>query len=110
MKERTGPRGLWDSIKRQAPELSTQLPELPVLAHQALSRMEYGHRQRQRQIDAVSDMRHHMSRQNKRQHRLRLGLIVLAIALAWQPLGGWAAGQDWPVLAAGAIGLLLLAW
>ncbi|SHM32003.1 ubiquinone biosynthesis regulatory protein kinase UbiB [Vreelandella subglaciescola] len=110
MKERTGPRGLWDSIKRQAPELSTQLPELPVLAHQALSRMEYGHRQRQRQVDAVSDMRHHMSRQNKRQHRLRLGLIVLAVALAWQPLSSWATGQDWPVLAAAAMGLLLLAW
>lgn len=110
MKERAGARGLWDSLKRQAPDLSTQLPELPGLAHQALSRLEHGDRQQQRQIDAVSDMRRQMSHQGKRQHRLRLGLIILGIALAWQPLSGWAATQDWPVLVAGAIGLLLLAW
>ncbi|KFC49426.1 ubiquinone biosynthesis protein UbiB, partial [Halomonas sp. SUBG004] len=46
MKERAGIGGLWQSLKRQAPELSHQLPELPVLAHQALSRMEHEHRQR----------------------------------------------------------------
>ncbi|MDG4870882.1 ubiquinone biosynthesis regulatory protein kinase UbiB, partial [Guyparkeria sp. 1SP6A2] len=38
MRERAGIGGLWASLKRQAPELSHQLPELPVLAHQALSR------------------------------------------------------------------------
>ncbi|WP_017429605.1 ubiquinone biosynthesis regulatory protein kinase UbiB [Vreelandella jeotgali] len=110
MKERAGARGLWDSFKRQAPALSTQLPELPVLAHQALYRLDDGQRQQRRQIDAVSDMRRQMHRQSKRQHRLRLGLILVGIALAWQPLSSWASGQDWPALAAAAIGLLLLAW
>ena len=110
MKERAGVGGLWESLKRQAPELSRQLPELPVLAHQALSRMEHEHRQRHQQVDAISAMRQHMARQGKRLYRLRLGLIMLALALAWQPLSGWIELQEWPVLAAAGIGLLLLVW
>ncbi|KPQ21155.1 ubiquinone biosynthesis regulatory protein kinase UbiB [Halomonas sp. HL-93] len=110
MKERAGLGGLWRSLKRQAPELSHQLPELPVLAHQALSRMEHEHRQRHQQASAISAMRQQLSRQGKRQHRLRIGLILLGLALAWQPLSQWASSQQWPVLAAAAIGLLLLAW
>lgn len=110
MKERAGVSGLWESLKRQAPELSHQLPELPVLAHQALTRMEVEHRQRHQQVDAIHHMQRHMSRQGKRHHRLRIGLLLVAIALAWQPLTSWAVTQDWPVLAAAALGLLLLIW
>nr|WP_295710379.1 ubiquinone biosynthesis regulatory protein kinase UbiB [uncultured Halomonas sp.] len=110
MKERAGVSGLWESLKRQAPELSHQLPELPVLAHQALSRMEHEHRQRHQQVESINAMRVQMARQNKRLYRLRLGLILLALALAWQPLSGWIELQEWPVLAAAAIGLLLLVW
>ncbi|MCH4812550.1 ubiquinone biosynthesis regulatory protein kinase UbiB [Vreelandella neptunia] len=110
MKERAGVSGLWESMKRQAPELSRQLPELPVLAHQALSRMEHEHRQRHQQVDSINAMREQMARQGKRLYRLRLGLILLALALAWQPLSGWIALQEWPILAAAAIGLLLLVW
>ena len=110
MKERAGVSGLWESLKRQAPELSHQLPELPVLAHQALSRMEHEHRQRHQQVDSINAMRVQMARQGKRLYRLRLGLILLALALAWQPLSGWIALQEWPILAAAAIGLLLLVW
>ncbi|NYS79011.1 MULTISPECIES: ubiquinone biosynthesis regulatory protein kinase UbiB [Halomonadaceae] len=110
MKERAGVSGLWESFKRQAPELSHQLPELPVLAHQALSRMEHEHRQRHQQVDSINAMRVQMVRQGKRLYRLRLGLILLALALAWQPLSGWIELQEWPILAAAAIGLLLLVW
>ena len=110
MKERAGVSGLWESLKRQAPELSHQLPELPVLAHQALSRMEHEHRQRHQQVESINAMRVQMARQNKRLYRLRLGLILLALALVWQPLSGWIELQEWPVLAAAAIGLLLLVW
>lgn len=110
MKERAGVSGLWESLKRQAPELSHQLPELPVLAHQALSRMEHEHRQRHQQVDSINAMRVQMTRQSKRLYRLRLGLILLALALAWQPLSSWIELQEWPVLAAAAIGLLLLVW
>lgn len=110
MKDRAGVSGLWESLKRQAPELSHQLPELPVLAHQALSRMEHEHRQRHQQVDSINAMRIHMARQSKRLYRLRIGLILLAVALAWQPLSGWIALQEWPILAAAAIGLLLLVW
>ncbi|TVP50726.1 MAG: ubiquinone biosynthesis regulatory protein kinase UbiB [Halomonas sp.] len=110
MKDRAGVKGLWESLKRQAPELSHQLPELPALAHQALSRMEHEHRQRHQQVDSINAMRTQMARTTKRLYRLRIGLILLAVALAWQPLSGWIELQEWPVLAAAAIGLLLLVW
>ena len=110
MKQRAGIGGLWESLKRQAPELSHQLPELPVLAHQALSRMEHEHRQRHQQVNSISTVQQQLTRQHKRHYRLRIGLILLAIALAWQPLSSWASAQEWPVLAAAGVGLLLLLW
>jgi len=72
--------------------------------------MEHEHRQRHQQVESINDMRVQMARQGKRLYRLRLGLILLALALAWQPLSGWIALQEWPILAAAAIGLLLLVW
>ncbi|MFG6665920.1 ubiquinone biosynthesis regulatory protein kinase UbiB [Halomonas sp. HNIBRBA4712] len=110
MKERAGVGGLWESLKRQAPELSHQLPELPVLAHQALSRMEQEHRQRHQQANAITQLDKKFNEQKKRHHRLRIGIALLAIALAWQPLSEWAQTQSWQVLAAAAAGLLLLLW
>lgn len=110
MKERAGPRGLWDAFKRQAPELAHQLPELPVLAHQALSRMDTDHRQRQQQASAINSIRKTLTQHNKRHYRLKLGLILIAVALTWQPLSQWASVQDWPVLAAAVIGLFLVVW
>lgn len=110
MKERAGASGLWESLKRQAPELSRQLPELPTLAHQALSRVEHEHRQRSRQAVAVAGIRHQLAQTRRSGRRLRLGLLLVALALAWQPLTQWAGDQPWPVLAAAAIGLALLAW
>ncbi len=110
MRERAGVSGFWDSLKRQAPELTRQLPELPVLAHQALSRVDQETRQRRRQGEAIGAIRHQLVRQGRRGRRLRLGLLLVALALAWQPLSQWAADQPWPALAAAALGLLLLAW
>ncbi|MDR9438584.1 MAG: ubiquinone biosynthesis regulatory protein kinase UbiB [Halomonas sp.] len=110
MKERAGVSGLWESLKRQAPELSHQLPELPVLAHQVLTRAELEHRQRRRQVDTMGGIVRQLSQRGRSQRRLRLGLLLLAAALAWQPLSEWAAGQPWPALAAAALGVLLLAW
>ncbi|GHE22313.1 ubiquinone biosynthesis regulatory protein kinase UbiB [Halomonas urumqiensis] len=110
MKERAGVSGFWESLKRQAPELTRQLPELPVLAHRALSHAEHDQRQHRRQADAVTGIHHKLSQLGRRGRRLRLGLLLIGAALAWQPLTQWAAGQPWPALAAAAIGVLLLAW
>lgn len=110
MRERAGPHGLWESLKRQAPELTRQLPELPVLAHHALSHAESEHKQRRHQTETLTSIRRHVSHAAHSARRLRLGLLLLALALAWQPLLGWAANQPWPVLLAAALGLLLLAW
>jgi ubiquinone biosynthesis protein len=110
MKERAGASGLWESMKRQAPELSRQLPELPALAHQALNRLEHEHRQRSRQAVAVDGIRQQLTQRLRSARRLRLGVLLLALALAWQPLLQWAGEQPWPVLGAAVIGLALLAW
>ncbi|MGC3872746.1 ubiquinone biosynthesis regulatory protein kinase UbiB [Halomonas sp. GXIMD04776] len=108
MKERAGPRGLWESFKKQAPELSRQLPELPVLVHHALSRVEHDQHQRQRQADAIEDMQQQLKYSARRDRRLRLGILLLALAIAWQPLTQWATQQSWPVLVAAGLGMLLL--
>ncbi|WP_447555292.1 ubiquinone biosynthesis regulatory protein kinase UbiB [Vreelandella sp. EE22] len=110
MKERAGIGGLWESLKRQAPELSHQLPELPVLAHQALSRMEQEHRQRHQQASAIAQMEVKYAQQKKRHHRLRIGVALVALALAWQPLSEWVLSQPWPILVAAGAGLILLLW
>ncbi|MCW4149709.1 ubiquinone biosynthesis regulatory protein kinase UbiB [Halomonas sp. 18H] len=110
MRERAGARGFWESLKRQAPELSRQLPELPVLAHQALTRAEHDHHQQRRQSEAITRLQHGLSRQVRRQRRLRLGVLLMAGALAWQPLFEWASDQPWPILAAAGLGALLLIW
>ncbi|KXS39666.1 MAG: ubiquinone biosynthesis protein [Halomonadaceae bacterium T82-2] len=110
MKERAGPRGLWASLQKQAPELSRQLPELPVLAHQALARVESEQRQRRQQVDSLTRIHDDMAQETRRSRRLRVGALVLALALAWQPLQAWALEQPWPVLTAAALGAVLLAW
>nr|WP_239031468.1 MULTISPECIES: ubiquinone biosynthesis regulatory protein kinase UbiB [unclassified Modicisalibacter] len=110
MKERAGPRGLWASLQKQAPELSRQLPELPVLAHQALARVESERRQRHQQVESLAQMQASMARTGRSARRLRIGALLLALALAWQPLEAWALEQPWPVLLAAAVGVVLLAW
>lgn len=110
MKDRSGPKGLLESFKRQAPDLAQQLPELPMLAHQALSRVDREHRQRKRQALALSEIGNQAARRGKRHYRLRLGLVLVAIALAWQPLGDWAVNQDWSVIGAALVGLALIVW
>ncbi|MBY5927835.1 ubiquinone biosynthesis regulatory protein kinase UbiB [Halomonas sp. DP8Y7-3] len=110
MKERAGAHGLWDSFKRQAPELTRQLPELPVLAHKALSETEKRSRQVTQQADVLTHILSQLTRQAKRVRRTRLGLALAAVALAWQPLTAWLSGQPWPVLLAAGIGTLLVIW
>ena len=110
MRERAGARGFWESLKRQAPELSRQLPELPVLAHQALVRAEHGHHQQRRQSEAIGRIQRRLDVRAQRQRRLRLGGLLVIGALAWQPLLAWASEQPWPVLGAALLGGLLLIW
>ncbi|WP_414501464.1 ubiquinone biosynthesis regulatory protein kinase UbiB [Zymobacter sp. IVIA_12111.31 C1] len=109
MRERSGPRGLWKSLKRHAPELTDRLPELPLLAHQALRTYAHGQRHRQQLAVAQSQQLRQSRHQPRRYRRLRIGLLLLATALAWQPfLSDWVAEQHWSTLTAGAVGLLLL--
>lgn len=110
MQERAGVSGWWESLKRQAPELSRQLPELPSVAHQALSRIEHEHRQRRHQALALGGIQRQLHEGRRSGRRLRLGLLLAGLALAWQPLTQWAVDQPWPILVAALFGLLLLIW
>src|SRR5699024_186579 len=99
MKERAGLHSLWKSLKHQAPELSHRLPELPVLAHQALLRAEHSHLQQQRQSESIQRIDRQLTRRGRRGSRFqRIGLVIIALALAWQPLVQWVDGQPWTVL------------
>ncbi|MEC9482708.1 MAG: 2-polyprenylphenol 6-hydroxylase, partial [Halomonas sp.] len=110
MKERAGPRGFWASLQKQAPELSRQLPQLPVLAHQALTRAEGEQRQRRQQAEAMTRIDHHLAHAGRSGRRLRLGVLLVAAAIAWRPLSAWAEAQPWPILAVAALGVALLVW
>ncbi|WP_227369034.1 ubiquinone biosynthesis regulatory protein kinase UbiB [Halomonas sp. M20] len=110
MKERVGPHGLWESFKKQAPELSRQLPELPGLAHNALSRASHIQKEQTRLAKGITGIRQQLSRSSRQTWRLRLGLLLIAAALAWRPLIEWADQQPWPVLVAATIGTLMLLW
>ena len=106
MRERSGPRGLWDSLKRHAPELTDRVPELPILAHQALRLYE---REQQQRTRLTRSQLHHTRHHPRRYRRLRIGLLLLAAALAWQPfLSDWIDHQHWAALGVGALGLLML--
>ncbi|MGO2133199.1 MAG: ubiquinone biosynthesis regulatory protein kinase UbiB [Halomonas sp.] len=111
MKERAGVHSLWESIKRHAPELSHQLPELPIMAHQALMRTEQNQLQQRRQTESIQRIDRQLTRRGQQSsRRQRLGLIIVALALAWQPLSEWAGDQPWTLLSALAIGATLLIW
>ncbi|NWN83334.1 MAG: ubiquinone biosynthesis regulatory protein kinase UbiB [Halomonas sp.] len=110
MEERAGVKGFWASLKRQAPELSHQLPELPSLAHQMLSQAELEKRQRRLQGEALGGIQHQLEHQGRHHRRIRLGVLLVVLGVAWQPLAEWADGQPLPALVAAAVGLALLAW
>ncbi|OHV10618.1 ubiquinone biosynthesis regulatory protein kinase UbiB [Kushneria phosphatilytica] len=110
MHERAGPKGFWEELKKQAPELVQRVPQLPVLAHQAMSQIETERRQRREQTAALSTLRDTLNGLRRGTHRFRLGLMFIALAFVWQPLWGWLSHQPWPVLVAAGIGLVLIVW
>ncbi len=110
MKERAGPRGFWESLKRQAPDLAYRLPELPVLAHQVMRRSEAEERQRRQQSETMGTLQRSLRGFRRRSRQVRAGLLLVAGAVFWQPLWGWASQQHWGVLVASGVGLLLILW
>ncbi len=110
MKERAGPKGLWESIKRQAPDLVYRMPELPVLAHQVMRQNEIEVRQRHDNSQAMHSIRTGLKQTRRRSRLLRYGGILLVAGLFWQPLTHWAEQQPWPALAACVLGIVLILW
>ncbi|MDR5894912.1 ubiquinone biosynthesis regulatory protein kinase UbiB [Larsenimonas suaedae] len=110
MKERAGPKGFWSELQKQAPDLVQRLPGLPVLAHQALSQVESERKERQQQTKALTELQTQFTMARKGTRKLRIGLILIALAVGWAPLIEWAEQQPPGVLIAGAIGLILLLW
>ncbi|ARS51912.1 ubiquinone biosynthesis regulatory protein kinase UbiB [Kushneria konosiri] len=110
MHERAGPKGFWEELKRQAPDLAQRMPQLPVLAHQALSQVENERKHREQQTAAFVTLQNSFSGVRKGARRIRIGLVLIAGALAWQPISQWAFQQHWSILAAAGIGLVLVIW
>lgn len=110
MRERSGPKGFWESLKRQAPELTYRLPELPVLAHQVLRQRDQEQQQRRQQGEVLTRIGHTLGNMKRRSRRIQWGGALLVLGLAWTPIAAWAAQQPWSVLAMSGIGLLLILW
>ena len=87
MREQVGWRGLLERVKQEAPRYSKLLPQLPRLAHQALSReAEGGSRQEQLLQQLVAEQRRTnllLSTVIYFSIGLGLGLLVVQVALKW---------------------------
>ncbi|WP_286240552.1 ubiquinone biosynthesis regulatory protein kinase UbiB [Neptuniibacter halophilus] len=108
MKERMGPKGVYRSIKQQAPDWLEKMPHMPQLVFDALSQLRNLDNSRQRDIRAYQQARDEL--QSKRSQKRNLGLLLLASAfVAGNPvLLEWLCELPAASWALGAVGLVLL--
>lgn len=109
MKERMGPKGVYRTIKQQAPDWLEKMPHMPQLIFDALSQVRQLDNSRQRDIRAYQQAKNEIEATSKRRRNLGLILLVAAVVVA-NP--GWMEMlQSWPasswVLAVVGVGLLL---
>ncbi|MGH8427628.1 MAG: ubiquinone biosynthesis regulatory protein kinase UbiB [Gammaproteobacteria bacterium] len=104
MRERLGPRGSWNTLQKELPQLGPMLVELPKLIHGALNQILDGDLEvmgRKLMKDVVREI---VAERIARRRGHAGGALVIAgavlIGLSWQP--AWAA---WTI---GAAGLLLV--
>jgi ubiquinone biosynthesis protein len=114
MKAQVGPEAFLARLKRNLPKASEQLPALPDLAHKVLTDASEGRLKVHWENPELERIREEIRRANRRNLAAVSGLALLALGL-W--LGGPPAPIPAPltnaaVLAAGAVGALLLivAW
>ncbi|MCV6588480.1 MAG: ubiquinone biosynthesis regulatory protein kinase UbiB [Marinobacterium sp.] len=105
MKERMGPRGVYRTIKQQAPDWLDKLPHLPQLVYDALSQVRRLDQTRARDLQLYAEQAARVQQRHERRRWLGL-LLIAATLLATQPQWLDELSQlpvmGWLALAAGA--------
>ena len=79
MKEQYGPKAALNAIKREAPKWSVLLPELPVLAHQAMSAIREQNGSLQDAQTEIAELKRELKRNKTKQKLIWLILIVIFV-------------------------------
>ena len=109
MKERMGPKGVYRSIKQQAPDWLEKLPHMPQLLFDALNQVRDLDNSRLRDIRAYQQAKDELEAKSRRRQSLALLLIAGAVVAASPELQDWFC--ELPVsswVLAGLGGVLLL--
>ncbi|WP_455209525.1 ubiquinone biosynthesis regulatory protein kinase UbiB [Kaarinaea lacus] len=89
MSEQVGIRSLAKGIQSNAPQWAEIIPEIPVLLHKVLTRMEQGPVQNQLEtIKSIEGLRKELRRSNKQIFRVIVGASFIISAVLMQALGG----------------------
>ncbi len=112
MRRQVGPRATLDNLRQRLPEWGEQLPQIPGLAHDVLTRARNGRLQVQWQSDDVIELRRAMRRQHGATRRAVAGgalTVAAAVVYGAAPLAPVAlagVGVAVWVLGVGGLGLL----
>ncbi|WP_299182471.1 ubiquinone biosynthesis regulatory protein kinase UbiB [uncultured Neptuniibacter sp.] len=79
MKERMGPKGVYRSIKQQAPDWLEKMPHMPQLVFDALNQVRNLDNSRQRDIRAYQQAKDEYENKSRRRHYAGVLLIAAAI-------------------------------
>lgn len=113
MSEQVGPKAFLRRVSASFPQLSEDLPEVPLLMHRLLRQAVDGGLKVESQSAQLEEVRHAI-RGSSRLTRLGIagGTLILAGVLAIGILDAALLGFSplWPGIGASGLGLLLLAW
>lgn len=89
MKERMGPKGVYRTIKQQAPDWLEKLPHMPQLMFDALNQIKNLDNSRMRDIRAYQQARDELESKSRRKDYLIILLITAAVVASSPELQSW---------------------
>ena len=89
MKERMGPKGVYRTVKQQAPDWLEKLPHMPQLLFDALNQVRNLDNTRMRDIRAYQQARNELESKSRRRNYLAVVLIAAAVVAGNPELQSW---------------------
>ncbi len=112
MQEQVGPRAFVRRVRETLPQLSEDLPEVPLLAHRALRRAVDGQLEIKWQSQQLSQLADEIHSNGQRTRLSIAGATLMACGLLAEQLAGglWGIGPGWLAGLIAGPGVVLLAW
>lgn len=89
MSEQVGVRSMLKGMQNNAPQWAEKLPEVPLLLHKVLTKMDQGTLQNQKEIiNSIDELRREIRSSNKQTFRVIVGASFVISAVVMQALGG----------------------